>query len=77
MKELSKFVKQNSFNLLMFGWVRALVLNFKGITIEDAVRNFMKNNNVEEIKDANIHTLTTTYTRMVKEYMELFKTKTE
>lgn len=59
----------------MFGWVRSLVVNFKGITVDQAIKNFMKSNSIDEMKDVKVSTLTTTYNRMLKEYFDASKTR--
>jgi hypothetical protein len=77
MNEISKFFKQPPFNMMMFGWVYGLKLNMPSCTIEQAIGNFMKNNNLQEDVDVNVHTLTSIYRRMLSEYMDVLKTKKE
>lgn len=77
MNEISKFFRQPPFNMMMFGWVYGLKLNIPSVTIEEAIKNFMKNNNLHGDVDVNVHTLTSTYRRMLSEYMDALKTKKE
>lgn len=54
----------------MFFWVRALKVNLPAVTIEDAIRNYVKHNGHitgEPIDDKKIHSFAVEYDRWIKE----------
>lgn len=68
---IEKFHKRTISDVLMFGYVNALLFNLPTTTIEKALLNFAKfHKNCEEI---NIETARQTFYRMQKEFHEVEK----
>lgn len=70
-------MKRNAYYQGMFFWVRCLLLNIPSLTITEAVLNFMKNHGIKDGVDDNSDTLVREYKRIVKEYYEDERTKTD
>lgn len=66
-KGLTKFVRRQAYHSVMFGWVRALVLNLPSITVDKAVENFVTNNKVNDVQEMNKSSLVREYYRMLTE----------
>lgn len=70
--DIQKFHKRTISDVLMFGYVNALLFNLPATTIEKALLNFAKfHKNCGEI---NVETARITYYRMQKEFIEIEKT---
>ncbi len=71
---LEKFIKRKSYDLVLFGYVRGIVMNFPSVSQASAIRSFCKEFNIDD-DEKNINTYLKTYLRMVHELMESEKSK--
>lgn len=70
--KIDKFIKRRTFDVLLFGHVRGLVINFPSISQAEAIKSFCKIYGIDD-DDKNINTYLKTYLRMVHELIEMEK----
>lgn len=76
MSVLTKWLKRSKYHDAMFFWVHSLKVNLPAITIEGAIRNFVKHNGfiaddvdktIQSLDDKQVHTMAQEYNRWIKE----------
>ncbi len=72
--DVHKFYKRNQIDILMFGYINAIVFNLPTVTLEKALLNFQKHHGLTE-ETFNIEANKSTYFRMRDEFIDLEKTK--
>jgi len=72
-KGIKKLHKRRFDEAMLYGYVKALLLNLPTISINKAIYNFMEKYKITD-DDINFNTLITTYHRIDKEFIEAQKT---
>jgi len=70
---IQKFYKRNQIDILMFGYVNAIMFNLPTTTLERALLNFQKHHRLTE-ETFNIEANKVTYYRMRDEFIQIEKT---
>jgi hypothetical protein len=72
--QIEKFIKRRTFDVLLFGWISSLRHNLPGVTLDQAVSQFLAHFGLTE-EEHSLDTAKRTYLRMVNELRELEKTQ--